>query len=543
MIDRALIDEILRRINIVDLIDEDLPLKKKGKDYFAPCPFHNEKTASFSVSEHKQFYHCFGCPAHGDALRWLMEHHGMSFPDAIRDLAKRAGVDIPESQEEDPHAKLRQKVKRLQKAYVDALLTSKEGQAYLKERGLTMQQASRYGIGYAPRGYKIDGLTPTEAIEIGMARKRDNGQVSWLFRHRLTFPVRDRQGRLIGFGGRACADDIKPKYLNTADSPLYEKSSALYHQRPEGMRSRKRTLVVEGYMDVIAVVEAGIPCSAGCGTALSATQAEMLIHSFEEIIFVFDADAAGLRATRRALDVFLPLIRPKTRLKIMQLEAGEDPDSWVRKHGKEAFSQRVDAARDALDFVFEELPEDAFGRTQALSELRDTHKKLPRDSAIAGTLGKRLRDEGLAVQMAAPKPEPVAVNELDFYSLDMAQRWAVILLNRPELVDMARYTFRLMDEPGRTIFRALNASENASPASVMSLLSDGWQERLRPFMTLRLPELTQDDVDKAYYEGGWERAKREAVIDPSSDWPAIADRLRQRLEAFDEHDRLNIDET
>ena len=366
------IDELLARVDIVDIIDTRVALKKAGKNLHACCPFHNEKTPSFTVSPDKQFYHCFGCGAHGTAIGFLMEYDQLSFPEAIQELADQVGMTVPSTQNvsQSPQQKnLYDLMDKVNQFYVHQLQTHPDRQVfvdYLKSRGLSKSTIEAFGIGMAPDGWdnvlKTFGSSQTlvkQLLDTGLLIKNDAGRTYDRFRHRLMFPIRDRRGRVIGFGGRVL-DDSTPKYLNSPETPIFHKGTELYglYQARKQNRKLERILIVEGYMDVIALAEHGITNAvATLGTATTPDHLRQLLRTAPEVVFCFDGDRAGREAAWRAAENALPMLGGNQQLKFMFLPDGEDPDSMVRRHGAEAFESEVLHAQNYSDFFFAWLTE------------------------------------------------------------------------------------------------------------------------------------------------------------------------------------------
>lgn len=368
-IPREFIQQLLNRIEIVDLIDSRVPLKKKsGNNYFACCPFHTEKSASFSVSQTKQFYHCFGCGAHGNAIDFLMQFDRMEFPEAIENLAKQIGMEIPrESRSPEKsvtHNSLYELLEKISKYYQTQLREMPRAIEYLKKRGLTGQVAKDFGLGFAPPGWDhvlqhfgSNAQLKQQLLDAGMLIKKEEGGFYDRFRDRIMFPIIDRRGRFIGFGGRIL-DKGEPKYLNSPETPIFQKGHELYglYQALQANRQLKQALIVEGYMDVIALFQHGISYAvATLGTATTAQHLQRLFRYTSEIIFCFDGDQAGRTAAWRALLVTLPVMNDGVQIRFMFLPDGEDPDSLVRKEGKEKFEQRLQSAVTISDFFFQTL--------------------------------------------------------------------------------------------------------------------------------------------------------------------------------------------
>jgi DNA primase len=411
-IPQTFIDDLLTRTDIVDVIDARVQLKKAGREYKACCPFHNEKTPSFTVSQVKQFYHCFGCGAHGTAISFLMEFEHMDFVEAVEDLAHMAGLEVPREAgfESTPQASTQPLYDLLEKAstYYQQQLRShpQAGRAvdYLKQRGLTGEVAARFGVGFAPPGWDnlLTALGTEETLrtglkETGLVIERSGGSgVYDRFRDRIQFPIHDRRGRTIGFGGRVLGDDT-PKYLNSPESTVFHKGQELYglFEARKAMRKLERLLVVEGYMDVVALAQFDINYAvATLGTATTPEHLERLFRTAPEVVFCFDGDRAGRTAAWRALENTLPVLRDGREARFLFLPEGEDPDSLVRQIGKEKFEQQIGDAVHLSDFLFDhlasELDIDSIdGRARLVDQARPLLARLP-DSVFRQLMIERL---------------------------------------------------------------------------------------------------------------------------------------------------------
>lgn len=359
MIPQDFIDELIAKTDIVDIIDQSVPLKKSGANYMACCPFHKEKSPSFSVSPHKQFYYCFGCGANGTAISFIMNHQGLSFTEAVQYLADRVGMVVPHAkggQPESPEIRAQRKQQQqtlentLQHAadfYRIQLEQSIAAQQYMTKRGLSSEIAEHYGIGYAPEGWTplaqtVSPYPSAELIQSGMVIDNEGKQYD-RFRHRLMFPIRNMSGQVIGFGGRVL-DDSKPKYLNSPDTPLFDKGKNLYglFEARHAINEARRILVVEGYMDVVALAQFGIGYAvAALGTATTAEHVKILMRQSDNIYFCFDGDAAGRKAAWRALENALPQLKDDKALHFLFLPENHDPDSYVRQYGKARFEEHL----------------------------------------------------------------------------------------------------------------------------------------------------------------------------------------------------------
>ncbi len=374
MIPEQFIQDLLNRVDIVDVIDKSVPLKKAGANYQACCPFHNEKSPSFTVSPTKQFYHCFGCGAHGTAIGFLMEYAGMSFVDAIHDLAKGVGMIVPQEERtpaERDAQRAQQKVAMglhevLQQAanyYKDELKKSPRAIEYLKARGLSGQVAAKFQMGYAPAGWQnLQSVFPqydSEALSIaGLVVANDEGRRYDRFRDRIMFPIHNQKGEVIGFGGRVINPEDTPKYYNSPETPLFQKGHELYglFQARRAIRDAGRVLVVEGYMDVVALAQYGIEYAvAALGTATTPFHITKLMRQTDEIVFSFDGDNAGRTAAWRAAMNALPALTDGLKLRFLFLPKEHDPDSYVREFGRERFEAEMDKAIPLSQYLIQRL--------------------------------------------------------------------------------------------------------------------------------------------------------------------------------------------
>ncbi len=370
MIPQSFIQELLNRLDIVDVVERYVPLKKAGANYVACCPFHNEKTPSFSVSPAKQFYHCFGCGAHGSAIGFVMEYQGLSFPEAVEDLAKHIGLPVPhESTQREQETRAAQAAglpQMMQQAlhyYREQLKHSEKAIAYFKGRGVSGEIAARFGLGYAPDGWQnleqvFDDYTRSSTLlETGLIIENDEGRRYDRFRDRVMFPILNARGNVIGFGGRVLGAG-EPKYLNSPETALFQKGQELYglFQARNAIRASGRVLVVEGYMDVVALAQHGVAYAvATLGTATTPVHVQKLLRVADEIIFCFDGDAAGRRAAWRALENGLGALTDTSRLLFLFLPEGEDPDTYVRQVGQAGFEATYAGALTLSQFLFKEL--------------------------------------------------------------------------------------------------------------------------------------------------------------------------------------------
>ena len=380
-----ILDEIRSRLDMVELVGQSVNLKRAGENWKGLCPFHTEKTPSFTVNPKRGIFHCFGCGVGGDAFGFLMRQDRLAFPEAVRALAQRAGVELPTQRSPEADGKLESLRKIMALAaqfYTDALWAKDgaEARAYVESRGLDLEVARRFGLGYAPDGWNAllghmakEGVTEAELVSAGLVLPRQNASGFYdRFRGRLLFPIRDLQGRVVGFGGRGMAGE-EPKYLNSPETPLYVKGQMLYalDVAREGMRQKNRAIVVEGYLDCLMAHQHGFTETvAALGTAFTAAQLGLLRRYADEVVSVFDADAAGQKATSRLEEMLTDVMDLRNLgwsvartgsfekdnyfpIKVAVLPEGHDPDSLLRAEGAAALASRLDAARSILDFVLE----------------------------------------------------------------------------------------------------------------------------------------------------------------------------------------------
>jgi len=370
MIPKSFVQELLGRVDIVDVIESYLPLKRAGANLVACCPFHSEKTPSFTVSPTKQFYHCFGCGAHGSAIGFLIEYGAMGYVEAVKDLAARTGMRMPEFtptvQEAAKQAQSEELTDLLQRAaqfYKAELKRSEAAITYLKGRGLTGEIAARFQLGYAPGGWQslagaFENYQAKGLVEAGLVIQGEDGKRYDRFRDRIMFPIINQRGQVIGFGGRVL-DKSEPKYLNSPETPLFEKGRELYglFQARQGIRAAGRVLVVEGYMDVVALAQYGVGYAvATLGTATTTWHVQKLLRQADEVVFCFDGDAAGKRAAWRALENSLSQLQDGKQVKFLFLPEADDPDSYVRREGTKAFERLLaEQAVPLSEFLVKEL--------------------------------------------------------------------------------------------------------------------------------------------------------------------------------------------
>lgn len=522
-IPQTFVDELLDRVDLVELIDSRVKLRKSGKNYIACCPFHDEKTPSFSVNADKQFYHCFGCGVSGNAIGFLMEYERRSFPEAIEYLAQLQGMEVPREQgHDDARYKQRQEVHgildRAARYYQEQLRSHPAAglaKDYLKGRGLTGQIAQRFGVGYAPPGWDnllaaLGELSPQRQLllEAGMlAQKEGQDRYYDRFRDRIMFPIRDVRGRVIAFGGRVLNDE-KPKYLNSPETELFHKGQELYglYEAIQENRQLERLLVVEGYMDVVALAQYDIAfVVATLGTAATGHHLEKAFRHVPEVVFCFDGDGAGRRAAQRALEVSLPMLSEGRQVRFLFLPEDEDPDTLVRKEGREAFLDRLKKAAPLSEFLFRvagdgldlatpegralltgqalplitRLPEGAY-KIQMKQMLAD---KAMMDFADIESLAGR-QPATLAGKTAAASPGPAAASikkqparKQPVRKLELVDIATSLLLQKPDLLSLCeqrhRAALRKLPEASR-LLRLIDLIEE-HPGSSLNRILGLWQ--------------------------------------------------------------------
>jgi DNA primase len=598
VIPQSFITELLARTDIVEVVGRHVTLKRGGANYVGLCPFHGEKSPSFTVSPSKQFYHCFGCGAHGSAIGFLMAHAGLGYVEAIRELAQRLGLTVPEAPQDpeqrrqqarahDQRARLLATLERANQFYREQLKASPRAVGYLKRRGLSGQIAARYGLGYAPPDWRalagaFDDYGAPELVETGLVVARDVAEAGApaagaapgeaaapatapparrydRLRDRITFPIRNAKGELIGFGGRV-VDQGEPKYLNSPETALFRKGEELYglYEAGAAIRAGRQALVVEGYMDVVALAQYGFEAVvATLGTACTPMQVQKLFRHCDTLVFGFDGDAAGQRAARRALQAALPHIDDGRMVKFLFLPEEHDPDSFVRAQGIEAFERMVAAALPLSRFLLQVVAEGsnletAEGRAQALQRARPLLQAMPQGRAITLQIGdevarmlqttpyelRRLLGAPTAQAHAAPRAPQGTWSASGVYkpfrsaqapprhaAFTPPERAAISLLACPQAWAQLRADQRdwLLESaaPVADIARWLDA--HPQPAALAALVADdaAWAQQGLPPAAARLREQALLELDST------ELAEVQAALIPLE-----AERIRQRCDAL-----------
>ena len=488
MIPESFIQDLLDRVDIVDLVDSYVPLKKAGDNYSACCPIHNEKTPSFTVSPSKQFYHCFGCGAHGTAIGFVMEYQGLGFVDAIKDLAGRAGMVVPESEggqaRQENGGQLRALVEIMARAaqyYKEQLKRSPKAIEYCKKRGLTGEIAARYGMGYAPDGWQnLQAVFPDYNADTlkaaGLVIENEAGRRYDRFRDRLMIPIINQKGEIIAFGGRVI-DQGEPKYLNSPETPLFEKGRELFGlpQARQALRETNTAIVTEGYMDVIALAQNGVGNAlATLGTATTPTHVQKLLRQVDRIVFCFDGDNAGRKAAWRALENALEALADNKQIGFVFLPAEHDPDSFIRAHGKAAFDREITQATPLSDVLLRELANrcdltSAEGKAKLIYEAKPLLHKLPtpllrlqlvKRLAEASGFDQREVERLCELKSYTPPPPPKAKRTAPSLTRNLLR----IVLHKPTLA--AELPLALLpDTPERPALTRLHALVSAQPGN------------------------------------------------------------------------------
>lgn len=541
------IDQLLDRVDIVDLIDSFVPLKKAGNNYKACCPFHGEKTPSFTVSREKQFYHCFGCGAHGTAISFLMEHDHQEFRDAVTTLAQQVGMEVPQDDQYQksntkPQGidlyKLMADVTQFYEQTLKANPNATGAKEYLKQRGLTGAVAKRYQMGFAPDGWDTvlkqfgsDSKTQDALMQAGLLSKNEKGRIYDRFRNRIMFPIQDYRGRMVGFGGRVM-DNSEPKYLNSPETPLFHKGSELYglYIAKNEIRKHNTALVVEGYMDVIALAQFDINIAvASLGTALTPSQLERLFRYTPKIVICFDGDRAGQQAAWRGLENALPLLQDGRQLNFLFLPEGEDPDSMVRQIGQEAFLKLTESAQPLSEFLLENLQKQSDittleGRAKLANDSKAHLSKLPNGmlktllleqinkitNIDTQTLNKNINQSAQQNNHSSSKNSPNKHysarrnNNSRQAPLSKTRQAMALLLQHPELAKIAgdMQTLQLSNNVGLVLFTQIvdvirsntDAHNSLNTASLIERFRDN--EHFNSLITLSTKELYEDDNEK-----------------------------------------------
>jgi len=485
----AFIDDLLARTDIVEVVGTRVPLKRQGKEFAARCPFHDERSASFTVSPTKQFYHCFGCGAHGTAISFLMNYDRLEFLDAVDELAKRVGMEVPRDTRQrnesgDTHD-LFAALDAAAKFFRKHLVGSDKAKAYVERRGIAPEIAERYGIGYAPDGFNAlrDALgTDPRRMQLleraGLFSKNDKGHVYDKFRDRLMFPIADRRGRTIAFGGRVLDPEDSPKYLNSPETALFHKGRELYGlwQARQVNSKLDRLVVVEGYMDVVALAQYGVSQAvATLGTATTPDHAELLFRNAADVFFCFDGDRAGRGAAWKALESVLPRMKDGRQAFFLFLPEGEDPDTIVRKEGADGFDARLRRATPLSEFFWSHMSADVNlsnldGKARLAERCKPLLAQIP-DGAFGDLMKQRLTElTGIGARASAPETHVPAQRARSAPNVAAPKRSLVrsaisLLLQQPSVALALEppYRFAALRQPGVELLSELVALVRERP--------------------------------------------------------------------------------
>ncbi|MGZ8151799.1 MAG: DNA primase [Methylovulum sp.] len=525
-IPREFIDELLVRVDIVELIDSHVPLKKTGTNFVARCPFHAEKTPSFSVNAQKQFFNCFGCGVSGNAISFLMEFRHLDFVEAVEDLADFVGVDVPResidrrtAQKTDELTDLYVLMEKVAAFYVEQLRSGpggKKAAGYLKSRGVSSDCARDFMLGYAPDSWNALATRFDQGLllDAGLSVSKEGGQIYDRFRDRIMFPIRDKRARIVGFGGRVL-DDSLPKYLNSPETTLFHKSKEVYglYELLQKQLKPQRILIVEGYMDVIALAQFGVGYAVAIlGTAASQAHLDLLFRFSSELVFCFDGDNAGRNAAWRVMESVFSSLKDGRQVRVMLLPEKYDPDLLVREEGVDKFESRVRTAQALSDYFFEHIVSEfnlseMEGRAQLISKAKPYLEKLP-ESAFKELMFDRLKSlSGLPVlgflnnasTLSAKKNEPTGGRRIlvDKNRLSSARVAIALLLQYPqlaEIVEQKKIDWDSLEFKGielfRNILQAVFQNKPANTAVLLEFYRGGAEEKTvkaLAFMDLLIP--------------------------------------------------------
>ncbi|BAN68494.1 DNA primase [endosymbiont of unidentified scaly snail isolate Monju] len=562
-IPQQFIDELLSRTDIVELINQRVPLKKAGREYQACCPFHTEKTPSFTVSPAKQFYHCFGCGAHGTAIGFLMEYERLSFPEAVEELAARQGLEIPreitfeQGPDHRPLYALLEQVDAFYREQLHAHPDSRRARDYLAGRGLSEQVIETFDIGFAPPGWDNvlarfgkNDQSRRQLAEAGLTTTNEKGRTYDRLRERIIFPIHDGRGRVIGFGGRLLGDG-KPKYLNSPETPIFHKGRELYglYQARQAHRQLERILVVEGYMDVVALAQYEIRNAvATLGTATTAEHLNKLYRACNEVVFCFDGDRAGRAAAWKALETALPLMKDGRQARFLFLPEGEDPDTLVRKIGRQAFLDEVARAQPLSEFLFARLETQTDmgsidGRARLAELARPLLAKLPTgtframmEQALTERVGVHVAVPVSEATPPPPRPRPTRGHKPG--GMPPMRRAIALLLQHPEAARAELPEgWETLQTPGIEVLRELLERIRAHPDTHSAALVEATaDERLRGILAqLAVAELAVQD-DAAEQLAGIlrrliekQRAEQREALLKSASLSTMSEEEKQRL--------------
>ena len=551
-IPRPFIDDLLARTDIVELIDLRVPLKKAGKNYTACCPFHSEKSPSFTVSADKQFYHCFGCGAHGNAISFMMAFEQLEFVEAIEELAKIHHLEVPREAGHKGKTYVQGSAddySQMQKAtqiYQQQLKLHPQATAYVAKRGLSAETVNKYGIGYAPESWDLllkqlgQGKTNRDQLfELKLTNRNENGREYDFFRDRIMFPIRDKRGRVIGFGGRVLGEGT-PKYLNSPETRLFHKGRELYglYEARQNQDRLEQLLVVEGYMDVVALSEHGIQFAVAClGTATTSEHMQTMLRFCGKVICCYDGDRAGRDAAWRALQSALPNLKDGVELNFVFLPDGEDPDTLVQKEGKDAFLARLSDAMPLSNYLFEHLLQELdvnsdAGKSALWAKANEMIALIPsefyRDSLLerlANLVGRKRTEQ----QLTAGKNRKAAT-VVQSTKITPMRRAIALLLQYPSLAQVMPVAPELAQAnmPGMPLLMAIQQHLLEKPQLTTAQLLEYWRE-LPEYNILSKLALWDHQV-----------AEEQLTQEFSDTFRSIEDQyLQQRLESLQRKDQLS----
>jgi DNA primase len=547
LIPEAFIDELLQRVDIVDVVGARLALKRAGKEYQALCPFHDERTPSFAVVPQKQFFHCFGCGAHGSALKFLMDYEGMAFPDAVEQLAAQVGMKVPREAhgragDDDRLGPIYAVMTEAAAYYRQELANSERARAYFERREVGAQMLERFGLGYAPDRW--DGLIgklgkgPERMALLasaGLLSTRDNGQSYDKFRDRVMFPIHDRRGRAIAFGGRVL-DQGEPKYLNSPETSLFHKGRELYGlwQARQSAQKLKRLIVVEGYMDVVALAQHGVEeVVATLGTATTKEHAELAFRNAEDVVFCFDGDRAGRQAAWRALESTLPRLTDGRQAHFAFMPDGEDPDSLVRKQGAEGFRRYLTEALPLSEYFFSGLSAEIDtrtldGRARLATRAQPLIEQMP-DGAFRDLMREALAERtGARRVVPAPTSTPPRRPSRPQVQRTLVRGAIALLLARPQLAldIVVPEALARVEKPGAETLRELLERIRQRPAIASYELLEGYAGTPTHAALLKLSLL-----DLPGDEDGWRDDLQSALDRLAQESPSDLNQRREQLKA------------
>ncbi len=537
-IPRSFIDDLLNRVDIVEVIDSRVPLKKKGREYWACCPFHGEKTPSFSVSPGKQFYHCFGCQKSGNAVGFLMDYDHMEFVEAIESLASSLGIEVPHEagsgpprQAKDTLEPMFQVLEKCSSYYQQQLKSSQAAIEYLKNRGISGQTAKTFGIGYAPEGWNNLEGDKKLLVDTGMLILKDHGKPYDRFRHRLMFPICDRRGRTIAFGGRVINPEDNPKYLNSPESALFHKGNEIYglYEMKTAVTNIDRIYITEGYMDVVALAEHGVQTAvATLGTAINNRQIESLFRVCKTLVFCFDGDAAGKKAAWRSLEECLASLKEGRLARFLFLPEGQDPDSYIGEFGQAAFEQQAEQASTLTQYLFQHLLSECNiktleGRAQFLDRLRPYFGQIPlqslKDQILAEVeqrLGQKIDGRMLRL-LGEDKPSRSAPTRMPEQHWTPTRLAINLLLKKPALANATGTHHELADSdiPGvDLLLKILDRIHDEPEISTQNLLDRFRGDEHEPHLyklAMMEPPIEDDDSLERMFSDCLQRLQKQYI--------------------------------